>query len=147
MPGTYRIDLVNRIVWSHAWGVAADSMLEAHARHLGADPRFERDFRQYWDLRDITDMRITRVGLTLAAKLNPFGPSARRAIVVASDTSFGLARMYDLLRGESGDVIQVFRDRAAALEWLGLPASAEPPPGSPTDLVFDFAPDTASSEP
>jgi hypothetical protein len=93
--------------------------MEAHSRRLRADPRFQPDFRQLVVGTEIGDLRATREGLTLLARLNPFGAGARRAWVVATDVSFGLARMYELLRGESADTLMIFRDQAAALEWLG----------------------------
>jgi hypothetical protein len=45
----------------------------------------------------------------------------RVAILATSDVAFGLARMYQSFRGDSTVEFEVFRDRAAALEWLGLP--------------------------
>lgn len=45
----------------------------------------------------------------------------RVAILATSDVAFGLARMYQSFRGDSTVELEVFRGRAAALEWLGLP--------------------------
>jgi len=45
--------------------------------------------------------------------------------------------MHELFREGSGDELQVFRDRAAALEWLGLPPSWTPPAPAPADPVFE----------
>jgi hypothetical protein len=139
VPLTYRIDPTQRVVWARAWGVFTDGELVAHSRHLRADPRFQPDFRQLVVGTEIGDLQATRQGLTLLARLNPFGAGARRAWVVSTDVSFGLARMYDLMRGESGDTLEIFRDQPAALEWLGLPATWEPPAASPDDPVFSSA--------
>jgi hypothetical protein len=136
MPATYRLDLTNRVVWSHAWGVVTDDELAAHSRRLRADPRFAPDFRQLQDLAEADATHVTREGLAMVAKLNPFGAGARRAVIVATDVAFGLARTHELLRRDPADALMVFRDRAAALAWLGLPASWEPPPAAPDDPVF-----------
>ena len=63
--------------------------------------------------------------------------SALRAVVAGSDVAFGLARAHELLRRNLADALMVFRDRAVALAWLGLPATWEPPPAAPTDPIFD----------
>jgi hypothetical protein len=136
MPASYRLDLANRVVWSRAWGVVTDEELDAHSRALLTDPRFEPSFRQLQDLTDVTDPRVTPAGLLLLAQINPFGKHARRAALAASDVVFGLARMHEQLRNESGDELRVFRDRADALAWLGLPAEWVPPESAPTDPVF-----------
>jgi len=47
---------------------------------------------------------------------------SRVAVVAPSDIGFGLARMYQSFRGDSTVEFEVFRARAAALEWLGLPS-------------------------
>jgi len=144
MPTTYRLDLVNRVVYSRAWGVARDEEFEAHSRSLGADRRFAPDFRQLQDLVDVTEPRVTPAGLRRVAEANPFGKNARRAVLVASDIAFGFARMHEMMRGDAGDELQVFRDRAAALAWLGLPAGWTPPAASSADPVFEG--ETTSSE-
>ena len=139
VPTTYRLDLANRVVYSRAWGVVWDGEFEAHSRALKADARFAPDFRQLQDLVDVTEPRVTPAGLRRVAGLNPFGQHARRAVLVASDIAFGFARMHEMLRVDAEDELQVFRDRAAALAWLGLPAGWTPPPVSPADRVFEIA--------
>lgn len=136
MPATYRLDLPNRVVWSRAWGVVTDDELDAHSRTLRMDPRFAPSFRQFQDLTDVSEPRVTPAGLVLLVQVNPFGPKSRRAVVVSTDVMFGLARMHEQLRHGAGDELQVFRDRAAALEWLGLPPEWTPPDASPSDPLF-----------
>lgn len=136
MPTTYRLDVANRVVYSRAWGAVTDEELAAHSRALKADPRFQPDFLQLQDLLDLSEPRVSAEGLRRLAALNPFGKGARRAVVVASTVAYGLARMHELLRAGSGDELQVFRNRAAALGWLGLPAEWKPPEPSPEDPIF-----------
>jgi len=139
MPATYRLDLTNRVVWSLAWGALTDEELQAHSKTLRADPRFEAEFRQLQDLTGVDTSAVTSSGLTRLTQMNPFGKRARRAVLVSSDVAFGLARMHEQMRGDSADELQVFRDRAAALEWLGLPPDWTPPAADPADPLFQSA--------
>ncbi len=136
MPTTYRLDVANWVVYSRAWGAVTDEELAAHSRALKADPRFQPDFLQLQDVVDMSEPLVSAEGLRRVAALNPFGKGARRAVLVASNVAFGLARMHEFLRGGSADELQVFRNRAAALGWLGLPAGWQPPEPSPDDPIF-----------
>jgi hypothetical protein len=49
------------------------------------------------------------------------GP-CRWAVLVASDTSYGMARMWGLMTESSGVAIKPFRTPGEAARWLGLPA-------------------------
>ncbi len=137
MPATYQLDVAHRLVWSRAWGTITNDELAAHSKHLRANPRFAPDFRQLQDLTEIREFKVTSAGLQNLARLNPFGKGARRAVLVASNLAFGLARMHEMLRGNSADELRVFRQRALAMEWLELPADWTPPPPAPDDPVFD----------
>ena len=142
MPTTYRLDVANRVVYSRAWGVARDEEFEAHSRALRAEAAFAPDFRQFQDLVDVAEPLVTAAGLRRLAEVNPFGKGARRAVLVASDLVFGFARMHEMMRTDAGDELQVFRDRGAALAWLGLPGGWMPPAAAPTDPVFEAVPVT-----
>ena len=125
MPGAYTIDLARSLVLSRGWGVLTDRELLAHVRALTADPRFARHFRQLADLRDVTEVQFTASTIREMVRLNPFWAGARRALVVTSDVVFGMARMYQLLRDESPDELQIFRKVDDALQWLGIADAKE----------------------
>lgn len=120
MPCAYTIDLTRSLVLSRGWNTVTDRELLAHVRTLTADPRFARNFRQLADLRDVTDVQVTAPTIREMARLNPFGPGARRAVVVTSDVVFGMARMYQILADESSDELQIFRNVDDALRWLWI---------------------------
>jgi hypothetical protein len=101
-------------------GAVTDRELLAHVRALTADPRFARNFRQPADRRDVTDVQVTASTIREMVRLNPFGAGARRALVITSDVVFGMARMYQILRDESLDELQIFRKMDDALQWLGI---------------------------
>ena len=50
-----------------------------------------------------------------------FAPQARRAFVAPRPMSFGLARLFALLRKTRGELaIEVFRELSPARHWVGL---------------------------
>lgn len=120
MPVGYTIDLAQSLVLSRGWGIVTDRELLAHVRALTADPRFARNFRQLADLRDVTDVQVTAATIREMVRLNPFWAGARRALVVTNDVVYGMARMYQILRDESPDELEIFRKMDGALQWLGI---------------------------
>ena len=94
-----------------------------HANAFASDPRFRRDMRHLFSFDGVSDPRISCHAVRAVTKLNPFGPGARRAVVVRSDAAYGVARMYELSRDPARDELQVFRDLESALGWLGLAAA------------------------
>lgn len=119
MPVEYHIDHAAGIVRSRGWGVVTAEDLAGHGRGLLADPDFRPELRQLWDLAEVTDSPMTFNDLTALAGTNYFAPTSRRALLAPIDVSFGVARMFQMLRESKGERgIRVFRDRAAALRWL-----------------------------
>ncbi len=49
-----------------------------------------------------------------------FRGEQRRAIVASTDEQFGVARMFATFAALEGEVIEVFREWAPAVDWLGL---------------------------
>ena len=120
MPGGYIIHSARSLVLSRAWDVLTGADLIRHARILAADPGFQPHFSQLCDMRDVTEIRADAAGIRELAALNPFGAGSRRALVVASDVVFGMARMYQILTEPSPDEFELFRDFDKALDWLGV---------------------------
>ena len=120
MPGGYIIDSARSLVLSRAWNVLTGADLSRHARILAADRGFKPHFSQLCDMRDVTEIRADAAAIRELAALNPFGAGSRRALVVASDVMFGMARMYQILTEPSPDEFELFRDFDQALNWLGV---------------------------
>ncbi len=120
MPAGYTIDLARSLVLTRGWDIVTDRELLTHVRTLAADPRFARNFCQLADLRDVTDVQVTAATIKEMVRLNPFWAGARRAMVVTSDVVFGMARMYQILRDESPDELEIFRKMDGALQWLEI---------------------------
>jgi len=117
MPADNRIDLSTRVVYSRAWGIVTNEDLADNRVALSRDPAFAPDLAQLYDCTGVTEVKVTSEALLRLALTSPFAPTARRAIAVSSEVAFGLARMYAQLSGRE-EVIQVFRDRPSAVQWL-----------------------------
>jgi hypothetical protein len=123
VPATYRIDTEARIVYCRAWDVVTDGDVLATQAAMGTDPEFSKDFRQFFDLRDLVAMEITGAAMRKLASGNPFGRGSRRAFVVDRNSMFGLVRMFQSLTDEGEDDLQVFWSLEEALAWLNLNAA------------------------
>lgn len=129
MPAEYQIDHARQLVLSRAHGVTTTADYLAHGHRLRADPDFRPDYRQLWDLTEITKGNTNFSELSDMAKVNIFAPTARRALLASSDVAFGLGRMFQMLRETKGETgIRVFRDREEALRWLETGVDPDPKP-------------------
>lgn len=124
MPGSYLIDVPNRIVFTRAWGVLADKEIIAHAASLRTDPRLGPEFKQVATFLDTTALLLTSAAIRAVALDNPFPRDARRAFVVPSDEAYGLSRMFMLYLDADPQAFAIFRALEPALEWVGLTRSA-----------------------
>jgi len=110
---TFRIDAAARLVIVDFAGVVTLSDLRA-----GLDEYNQTD-PQYSFLIDLTaveEFRVASEGIRLIAKGCCSG--ARKCAVIApTAVAFGLARMYEAHADNC--VVAVFRDAAAARQWLG----------------------------
>ena len=119
MAWRYEIDVPKRIVWTTLYGVLTPSDLHEHADKLRADPLFDPSFRQVIQVPNVDRLEgITIEALRLFARVNPFGPGSRRAIVAERDVQYGVSRTYQVFAERPGMDVRVFRDVAEALRWL-----------------------------
>jgi hypothetical protein len=119
MPARYWIDKERRMVMSTAYGGVTRKDLLDHQQNLISDPDFVRTFSQLADFTGMTKLDFTALDVQACAARTIFDPAARRAIVVADIESFGLARMFEMLRdaqGESG--IRVVRTVEDGFAWI-----------------------------
>ena len=118
MGATYTVDVKLRLVRSRAWGVLTTADVQGLYGRMMADERIAPGFRQLADWRSVTSMQVSQSAVAEAAHLRLFDAHMRRAIVVASDVAFGIARMFAAHAEESGQDVQIFRDMATAEIWL-----------------------------
>jgi hypothetical protein len=114
-----KVDEVERLVTLTVTGELADPELLELAIGVENDPEVKPDFSLLVDLRDADGRNVTSAGVRELAK-RPFAlsPTSRRAIVVPTDLSFGMARVYEALREAHGGAIRVFREYEEAVRWV-----------------------------
>ncbi len=119
MPARHAIDQAHAIVTSTGWGVLTRQDLIDQTQRVLADPEFNPNYRQLWDLSAVTEFTTSFADMMTLAEVDVFAPTARRAVFAPNNAIFGIARMFEMLReahGEKG--IRVFRDRASAMRWI-----------------------------
>ena len=121
MDASFEFDPARRLVIVTVRGELTDEgLLEGYDRLMG-DPRYRPDYDQLVDLSNAEGGKVTTHGVrALVARPPEFVPSARRAIVIRSDLGFGMAHMFQILRGDGAGQVQVFRDLDAAKQWLRI---------------------------
>ncbi len=122
MPVSYRIDKPLWLVFTTAEGVLTVQDILTHQHRLRDDPDFGPSYDQLIDLRDVIEFSVSGAEMRTISAHHLFNERSRRAIVAEAKITFGMARMYQMLRETYGkpDVVRVFRDMAEARRWLGL---------------------------
>jgi hypothetical protein len=120
LPISYSIDPAQKLVTSRIWGIVTNDEVDEHNRQLRSDPLFDPNYRQIADMTGVTRNMVTFDNVRQTAQDQYFTPGARRALLVADDTTFGLCRMFETYAESTGQVLSVFRDRKQAEDWLGL---------------------------
>lgn len=109
-----------RWVRARAWGVVtyADAMWVR--KKFTGDPRFEPDFYQLYDGRDVTRMALTASEIGTLAMGTVFGARSRRAFVAPLRQVYELMRMFQIYRGINAgpEQIRLFRTMEEAEAWL-----------------------------
>jgi len=123
VPISHSIDLEISAVIGSAEGVLEDRDLFDYARRLLEDPDVKLARHELVDLtRADPASKITSDAVRRLAEFwrGEYGNIAggKLAIVAPRDLSFGLSRMYQGLRSDGPDNIQVFRDPEEARAWL-----------------------------
>ena len=125
MPIRYRIDRERQLVFTHVEGVIGDEDVLGYAREFPNDPHFEAGYGGLVDATGLERVEVTPEGVRgvahLTERLEKVFAGAKVAIVAVTDVAFGMARMYQGVRGDVPYEIRVFRDLGEARRWLGLP--------------------------
>jgi hypothetical protein len=119
MPVSYVIDKANKLVVATATGVLTADDIWQFRQEVVRDPDFDPNLSQLGVLSDVDRIDLTADEIRVLADTSPFALTARRALVGETPEVYGLARMFEIMRGLRGDHhVRVFHSRAAALEWL-----------------------------
>jgi hypothetical protein len=120
---TFSLDPARRIRTAQYTGIVDDAMLLQAYAVLLAEPDYDATYDDLVDLRGVTRLEISATAMRqLIAMYSPvdqLGVRTRLAVVAASDVTFGMSRMYELLRGDGvPEEIRVFRSYDDAIAWL-----------------------------
>jgi hypothetical protein len=114
-----QIDHSHRIVTLTVTGELSDDGLLSLGDLIEKNPAVTPDFSMLIDLRGSSGQSITAAGVrAMAARRLALRPESRRAVVVPSTLGYGMARMYELLRGERAGAPRVFTDLDQAHHWI-----------------------------
>lgn len=123
---SFRVLREQKLVVSTFTDAITDRALVSAYGRLFQEGVWQPGFDEVADLRGGDFTAVTSGGLeelfSLAEKALD-GVPIRTAVIAPRDLPFGLGRLYEALAAESPEVVQVFREPAEALEWLGRPAS------------------------
>jgi hypothetical protein len=119
MPISYHIDRTRNLIYSTGAGWLSEEEILDLQQRAQRDPDFSPTFYQLHDLR-AASFNVSYAGIEQLARTALPKPGSRIAIVVDSTLGFGLARMFESMRFESGEDIGVFREINDARTWLEL---------------------------
>lgn len=120
MAFEYRIDPLRGIVFATGRGSLTAAEIESVLRRIRRDDQFRSDLPALIDLSGVANLDVSAAEVRDVARNDPFGPGSRRAIVAPTDAVYGVARMYQMLRDDVGEEIEIFRTTPEARHWLGL---------------------------
>ncbi len=120
MPISYQIDKSLGLVFTTAQGALTRQDMLTYFQGLREDPDFNPSYDNLTDLRDLIEHPMSTGDIETISHYHVFNQESRGAIVAEKDVSFGIVRMYEMLREAEPDQIMVFRDMAEARRWLGL---------------------------
>lgn len=119
MPYEYQIDKKEGLVRLTITGEIRFSELLELQTKFRQSPDFDPSMRELADMREASG-ELTIDELRTLALNSPFGPRAKRAVVVAQALHFGLARMFEQLHSYEAENFRVFYDIDEAAAWLGI---------------------------
>jgi hypothetical protein len=119
MPTFFKIYKERRLVMSIVSGVVTLADALAHRQNLRKHPDFEPSFSQLVDLSNVTKIEFSRQDVERFAEDTIFSLDSRRAAVATCDVTYGLARMFEMLRESKGEGgLRIFRNLDEALDWV-----------------------------
>jgi hypothetical protein len=122
MPVRSIIHKKQRLVVTLEEGRVTFDDMRANLDRLLNDPDFDPEFNQLSDASLATDTDLAPNNLSRLYDRRVFSDASRRAVIAPTAFTSGMARMIQTYveLSKNGPQVQVFRDRASALEWLGV---------------------------
>jgi SpoIIAA-like len=127
MDTTRFIDTKKGIVYTTVTGELTLKEVRADMENLTADPSYRPTMPGLVDLRGVTKLlttdEITQLAETIRSSPRVVAHT-HRALLVGSDLSFGMYRMFEALSTGGSVEYRVFRDEAEARAWVEEAAAA-----------------------
>lgn len=120
MPITHAIATDRPLIRVRIWGTITADELTTHYERLAGDPAFDPSFWQLTDVRELDYLDASARAVQSAAESRIFFRGVRRAILVATDYQEAAARTFASYASDVEQLVEVFRDSAAAEQWLQL---------------------------
>ncbi|MFT5441154.1 MAG: hypothetical protein ACI8W3_000194 [Myxococcota bacterium] len=121
MPISYVVDTCQKLVEVTVEGDLTDEELIQHCETMRADPSIDPDFVELDHLDSTLELISINAIRAVAEMLEDSTLVRKMAIYTQRDVAFGLARMYEMLGGESATQVAVFRNLSEAKAWLEAP--------------------------
>lgn len=120
MVTDYHIDPSKRTVFLTFSGKVTFLEIADIIEKMKADAAFDPTFMELVDITgvDFPDLHFAELR-HIARELDPFDPTARRAIIAPDGLSYGIARMYQMIIGNT-ETLRIVRSREEGLRWLDL---------------------------
>ena len=127
MPLTVTVDKKRGLIITHGAGVLTLDDTSAARAELRANPDFDPTFYELFDVRGVTEARLTGAEMARVAASSVLAPGVCRAFVIANQKQHGLARLFSGLAEPHDQRVDIFRDVAVAESWLASRREAAAP--------------------
>ena len=120
MGSGFYVDSARRLVYIKLGGVLSVAGIATRMGRLRNYPQFDPAFSSLWDLNEAYshELRLSDY-IVLAQSIDPFLPSARRAIAASRPSEYGSARIYQSLLPDSSRC-HVCCTVQEAWEWIEM---------------------------
>jgi hypothetical protein len=123
MPADFELLRPARTVLSRGWGALTDADLFDHMTRIAAlfeQGALDGDWAQIYDFTAVDNVDgVSTAGIRRVAEGNPWPHYTVRAFIVATDETFGLARMYQSLGDPKTGDLCITRSAADADAFIG----------------------------
>jgi hypothetical protein len=118
MPTSCTIDPSKRLVSVRFAKKLTVHDIEGSAAKLQSDPRFNSDFSEIADLRELEEVELKAgQALHLADRIDPFAPTSKRVFAAQSPAQINAARTHLLMR-KGNKNMRIIETMEAALQWI-----------------------------
>ena len=120
MPWEFYFDKNLHTLFWKGWGSFTNQDLADCQDYVQSHADYDATMDQVIDVSDISPLQLTPVGFWRVIRKRKDRSGNRMAIISPNNLGFGLGRMFEMMQEGSPFKVRAFRQRAGALDWLGL---------------------------